>query len=32
MQFYFRNYLKNSKLVICLDTLASLMAIIVPES
>lgn len=32
MQFYFRNYLKNSKLVIYLDTLASLMAIIVPEN
>lgn len=31
MQFYFKNYLKNSKLVIHLDTLASLVAI-VPES
>lgn len=31
MQFYFKNYLKNSKLVIYLDTLASLMAL-VPES
>lgn len=31
MQFYFKNYLKNSKLVIYLDTLASLVAI-VPES
>lgn len=31
MQFYFKNYLKNSKLVIYLDTLASLLAI-APES